>query len=196
MTMAKETQAATHDSRSERDALLAAAIAVVERAGGPAVTVAEIAAAAGVDAAAASEIFASVDDLLVESALRMCRDDLDLDALAVRDAAPTVSAYARHFAGRKVFYRAMRGGDVATVLDARMAEMLAPFITVQTSTLLAAHGALLETLVIQSTIECFVVTNRWILESPVDEGPEGLYVLLEDIVLRRVEDARLRENPA
>jgi AcrR family transcriptional regulator len=182
------------DDLSARDALLDAAVGVVERYQTPSVGLGEIAAAAGVSADASSALFSSVDELLIEAALRNCRDDLGLDALAQTGSAPTVSAYAHHFARRKSFYRAMRDGDVAAALDGRMAELLAPFIAVQTRTLISTRNGveLLDEMILEVTIECFTVTNAWILESPAAEGAEGLYVRLEEIVIRRIEDARLR----
>ena len=177
---------------ASRPALLVAAIGVVESAGTPAVTLGEIAAAAAVDAGAASGLFASVDDLLVEAALQMCADDLRLAAVAETTGAPTVSAYAHHFARRRVFYRAMRHGAVAETLDARMAELMAPLITVQIRTLVGSRMTedAIAALTVEVTAESFDVTNRWILESGDAEGAESLYIRLEAIVLRRLDDAR------
>ena len=173
-----------------RDALLAAAIGVVEAAGSPAVTIDEIASAAGVAADEASALFGSVDDLLVEAALRMCADDLRLSAGVV--GSPTVSAYAHHFARRRVFYRAMRDGAVAELLDARMAGLVAPLITMQIRTVVGArlNEDAIAQLTLDVTAESFEVTNGWILESGDSAGPESLYVRLEAIVVRRLDDAR------
>ena len=175
-----------------RDALLRAAIGVVERAQTSAVTFAEIASAAGVDADEASALFPSVDDLLVEATLHMCREDLRLAAMA--EAAPTVSAYAHHFASRRPFYRAMRVSAVAAKLDARMAEVIGPRIAVQIRTLLGSRidDVRLGAMTAEVTAESFVVTNRWIADSPDGEGAESLYVLFEAIVLRRLEEMRTR----
>ena len=183
---------------SARDALLLASVGVVERAGNPAVTLEEIASAAEVDIDVASALFGSendphsVDDLLVEAALRMCADDLRLDAIAKSTGAPTVSAYAHHFAARRRFYRAMRHGPVAELLDARMAEVMAPLISVQIRTLVGRKltDEVLAALTVEVTAESFDVTNRWIAESADAEGAESLYVQLEAIVLRRLEEAR------
>ena len=180
-----------------RDALLRAAIGVVERAQTSAVTIAEIASAARVDADEASVLFPSVDDLLVDAALKMCRDDLRLAPAAnsaAAEAAPTVSAYAHHFASRRPFYRAMRIGTVAFKLDARMAEVIGPRIAVQIRTLVGSRidDVQLEALTAEVTAESFDVTNRWIAEGSNDEGPEELYVLFEAIVLRRLEEMRAR----
>lgn len=173
-----------------RDALLAAAIGVVEAAGSPAVTIDEIASAAGVAVDEASALFGSVDDLLVEAALRMCADDLRLSAGVV--GSPTVSAYAHHFARRRVFYRAMRDGAVAELLDARMAGLVAPLITMQIRTVVGArlNEDAIAQLTLDVTAESFEVTNGWILESGDSAGPESLYVRLEAIVVRRLDDAR------
>lgn len=173
-----------------RDALLAAAIGVVEAAGSPAVTIDEIASAAGVAADEASALFGSVDDLLVEAALRMCAGDLRLSAGVV--GSPTVSAYAHHFARRRVFYRAMRDGAVAERLDARMAGLVAPLITMQIRTVVGArlNEDAIAQLTLDVTAESFEVTNGWILESGDSAGPESLYVRLEAIVVRRLDDAR------
>jgi len=175
-----------------RPALIAAAIGVVETAGTPAVTLSDISAAAGVDAVVASGLFASVDDLLVEAALQMCADDLRLAAVAETTGAPTVSAYAHHFARRRVFYRAMRHGAVAETLDARMAELMAPLITVQIRTLVGSRMTedAIAALAVEVTAESFDVTNQWIVESDEAEGAESLYMRLEAIVLRRLDDAR------
>ncbi|WP_411699709.1 hypothetical protein [Conyzicola sp.] len=176
----------------QRAALTAAAIGVVERAGTSAVTLSEIAAAAQVDADAASGLFDSVDDLLIEAALRMAADDLRLDAVARSAGAPSASAYSHHFATRRAFYRAVRVGSVAAKLDARMAEVMAPLIAVQIRTLVGARISeeVLEQLTADVTRECFEVTNRWIVESADDAGPESLYVRFEAIMLHRLEEVR------
>lgn len=177
---------------STRTAVLEAAIGVVERAGTPAVTIAAIAHAAGVPADEASALFSSVDDLLVEAALRMCVDDLRLEAIARSAGAPTVSAYALHFARRRDFYRAMRIGPVAAQLDARMAAVMAPLIAVQIRTVVGTRigDDLLRQMTVEVTEESFAVTNRWILASGPHEGAESLYLLLEAIVLRGLDEAR------
>jgi hypothetical protein len=174
---------------SARDALLGAAVGVVEAAGTPAVTMSEVASAARVEVDEASGLFPSVDDMLVEAALRMCADDLRLDATT---GAPTVSAYALHFARRRVFYRAMRNGAVAERLDARMARLVAPLITLQIRTLVGAHLTedAIAQLTADVTAESFEVTNSWIVGTGDAEGAESLYRRLEAIVVRRLDDAR------
>jgi hypothetical protein len=174
-----------------------AAIDAVEEARTSAVDLAEIASAAGVDADVASGIYPTVDDLLVDAALRMCAEELRLAAVAETAGAPTVSAYAHHFARRRTFYRAMRIGSVAQLLDARMSELVAPLIRVQIRTLVGPllTDEALEALTVEVTAESFEVTNGWIVGSGDDDGPESLYVRLEAIVLRRLEEARqLREG--
>jgi len=175
---------------SPRDALLAAAVGVVQEAGTSAVTVPAIARAARVDVDEASALFSSVDELLVEAALRMCADDLRLEMIAQKQGAPTVSAYAQHFARRRGFYRAMRDGAVAAKLDERMAAVMAPLISVQIRTLVGARigDELLDQMTAAVTAESFAVTNRWILESADDEGADSLYVRLEAIVLRGLDE--------
>ena len=181
-----------HDVRNDdcgsSRALLTAAIAVVERAGSPEVTIEEIAAAAGVEPDAASALFPSVDELLVEAALQMSADDLQLATVAV----PTVSAQARHYAKRRAFYRAMRLGPVSRLLDARMAQVIAPLISDQIRTLVGAHLTenALAALTGEVTAESFAVTNRWIVESDDSATAESLYVELEAIVVRRFDDVR------
>lgn len=178
-------------------ALRMAAIDAVEEARTSAVDLAEIASAAGVDADVASGIYPTVDDLLVDAALRMCAEELRLAAVAETAGAPTVSAYAHHFARRRTFYRAMRIGSVAQLLDARMSELVAPLIRVQIRTLVGPllTDEALEALTVEVTAESFEVTNGWIVGSGDDDGPESLYVRLEAIVLRRLEEARqLREG--
>lgn len=173
-----------------RDAILAAAIAVVESAQTSAVGIDAIAGAAEVDVDEASAIFSSVDELLVEAALRMCAHDLRLEMIAQTQGAPTVSAYAQHFARRRVFYRAMRIGPVAAMLDERMAAVMAPLISVQIQTLVGARISddQLEQLTADLTAESFAVTNQWILDSAESAGPESLYLRLEAIVLRGLDE--------
>lgn len=173
-----------------RDALLAAAIGVVERAKTAEVTIAEIAGVAAVGPDVASALFESVDELLIEAALVVCADDLRLATIA--GSAPTVSAYAHHFAKRRDFYRAMRAGSVAAALDARMARVMAPLISVQIRTLLGDRitDDMLQAMTAEVTKECFDVTTGWIVEGSADDGPEVLYLRLEAIVIRRLEDAR------
>lgn len=176
------------DDCGRQHALLDAAIAVVERAGTPDVTIEEIADAAGVEPRAASALFPSVDELLVEAALRMSADDLQLATVAV----PTVSAQARHYAKRRAFYRAMRLGPVARLLDARMAQVIAPLISEQIRTLVGARLTenALAALTGEVTAESFAVTNRWIVESDDSATAESLYMELEAIVVRRFDDVR------
>ncbi|GAB3605691.1 hypothetical protein GCM10027413_11000 [Conyzicola nivalis] len=172
----------------QRAALAAAAIGVVERAGTSVVTLDEIAAAARVDAGVASALFDSVDELLIEAALRLATADLGLDG----SGAPTVSTFSHHFARRRAFYRAMRVGSIAPRLDARMSAVMGPLIATQIRTLVGGRisDGLLEQLTVDVTLECFEVTNRWILEARDDDGPESLYVRFEAIVLRRLEEVR------
>ena len=166
--------------------LLAAAIGVVERAGTSAVSIDEIADAAGVEPSEASALFSSVDELLVAAALQMSARDLELATVSV----PTVSAQARHYAKRRDFYRAMRIGPVASLLDARMAQVIAPLISAQIRTLVGARMTeeSVAAMTGQVTAEAFAVTNRWIVESDDSTTVESLYVQLEAIVVRRFDD--------
>ena len=172
---------------SARDALRLAAIDVVERARTSAVTFAQIAEAAEVDADVASALYSTVDDLLVDAALRMCAEELRLATVAVTVGAPPVSSYAHHFARRRSFYRAMRVGPVAQKLDARMAELVAPLIAAQIRTLVGARMTDddIDAMTAEVTAESFEVTNGWIVASGDAEGAESLYVRLEAIVVRR-----------
>jgi len=185
-----------HDpTPNHRDALLLAAVAVVAQAETSAVTMAEIASAAGVDVDVASALFESVDELLIEAALRQAATDLKLDG-AQSNGAPTVSAFAHHFAARRPFYRAMRIGPVAAALDARMAVLVAPLISVQLRAVLGPHitdDALAE-MTVFATAESFRVTNGWIVGGADTDGAEALYVLLEGIVLSSLELARAQRD--
>jgi hypothetical protein len=181
----------------QRAALTSAAIGVVERAGTSVVSFAEIEAAARVGADVASALFDSVDDLLIEASLRMAADDLGLDVGLDGTAAesagpPTISSFSHHFARRRFFYRAMRVGTVAPRLDARMSAVVAPLIATQIRTLVGGRISeeVLDDLTTAVTLECFEVTNRWILDAPNGDGPESLYVRFEAIVLRRLEEVR------
>lgn len=167
-----------------------AAVAEVERVGTPVVTVRAIAEAAGCDVAWAESLFDRVDDLLVEAALTMCAEELKLDVRAAPTAAPAASAYAHHFARHRAFYRAMRLGPVAGQLDARMGAMVAPLIEAQIRTVLGTRLSeeLVASLTATITEESFEVTTGWIVESAESEGAEALYVRLEAIVLRRLEE--------
>jgi len=176
------------DSAGLRDSLLSAAVGVVERAMTSDVSIEEIAAVAGVEPAAASRLYPAVDELLIGAALRMCAEDLRLATIEV----PTVSAYARHFAGRRAFYRAMRIGPVAQKLDARMAELMAPLISLQIGTLVGAHMSdeAIRALTVEVTAEAFEITNGWIVRSDDDAPVEELYLELEAIVVRRFDTVR------
>jgi len=177
---------------SVRGAILAAAVGVVERAGTSDVTVDDVAAAAGVDASIVTGMFGAVDELLIEAALGLAADDLRLDAIVLASGAPTVSAYAHHFAKRRVFYRAMRSGPVTAKLDARMAVMVAPLILVQIRALVGPNitDELVASMAAETTVEAFEITNGWMLESSDSDGPETLYVLFEALVLHRLDIAR------
>ena len=178
---------------SNRDALLLAAVDVVADAKTSAVSMDGIAAAAGVDVDVASALFESVDELLIEAALRQAATDLKLDG-ARANAAPTVSSFAHHFAARRPFYRAMRIGAVAAALDARMAMLVAPLISAQLRAVVGPHitDETLAEMTAVATAESFRVTNGWIVGGAENEGPEALYVLLEGIVLRSLDAARPR----
>jgi len=101
-----------------------------------------------------------------------------------------VSAQARHYAKRRDFYRAMRIGPVASLLDARMAQVIAPLISAQIRTLVGARMTeeSVAAMTGQVTAEAFAVTNRWIVESDDSTTVESLYVQLEAIVVRRFDD--------
>lgn len=88
----------TAKGRARRDALLDAALAVIERDGPAALTHRAVAAEAGLPTSAATYYFADIDDLLV-SVLRRSIADYDatvgpLDALDVDAAAATIRQYA------------------------------------------------------------------------------------------------------
>ena len=175
----------------DREALLLAAVPVVEQAGTAAVTLAAIAAHAGVDADVASALFPDVDGLVIDAALAMCIADLGL-ATDASAGIPTVSAYATHFARGRVFYRAMRIGGVAAALDARMAQLVAPLIEAQIRVVVGSRLTehQIAELTLAVTAESFEITNRWIVESPATAGAESLYVQLEAIVVRGLEHVR------
>lgn len=184
----------SHDpTLSHRDALLLAAVGVVEKAETSAVTMAEIASVAGVDVDVASALFESVDELLIEAALRRTATDLKLDG-AQSNGAPTVSAFAHHFAARRPFYRAMRIGPVAAALDARMAVLVAPLISVQLRAVVGPHITedALAQMTATATAESFRVTNAWVVDGADTDGAEALYLLFEGIVLSSLELARTR----
>jgi hypothetical protein len=189
---AEETVLSRDPDFSPRDALRWAAIDVVELARTSAVTLAAIAEAAEVDADVASGLYPTVDDLLVDAALQMCARELRLSTVVETDGAPPVSSYAHHFARRRAFYRAMRIGPVAHQLDARMAELVAPLIAAQIRTLVGARMTprALDAMIAEVTAESFEVTTGWILESGEGDGAESLYVRLEAIVLRRLDEVR------
>jgi AcrR family transcriptional regulator len=113
--------AADRRVRRSRAALMSAAIALVTERGTAAVTLSEIAEAADVSRRVVYQHFGDRDMLLLEAGLDLARRELlprlpELGALAV----------SRHFAGHRVFYRALLTGPCAYGLDRGLIRLLLP----------------------------------------------------------------------
>jgi len=173
-------------------ALIAAGLDRVARTGTSLVTLDEIAADAGIGADVAAELFPSANELLVRGAMARCIEELRVAPAEGPGSVPTASGYARHFARHREFYRAMRIGEVAALLDARMAAAVAPLVAHQIRTVVGSNltGEQIATMTADVTAESFEVTNRWIVEAPDGATPESLYMRLEDLVLRQLEAVR------
>ena len=174
-----------HDGDLERS-LLAAGLALVEVGGTPLVTLAEIAAHAGVGSDEAAALFPSANELLVRAAIARCVHELRVSSTG---AFPPLSAYAQHFSRHREFYRAMRIAEVAALLDARMAALVAPFIAEQIRMVVGSRVSddVVATMTAEITAESFEATNGWIVDGPGSAAPESLYVRLEAIVLSHIE---------
>jgi AcrR family transcriptional regulator len=185
----KSAMTAQPETDAAQRSLEAAGLALVERGGTPVVTIAEIAALAGIDPAQAATLIPSTDELLVRAAINRCVDEL---RVASTGAFPPLSAYARHFARHRAFYRAMRIGEVAALLDARMAQLVAPFIEEQIRVVVGTRVSdrVVATMTADVTSQSFEATNGWIVGGPETGTPESLYVRLEAIVLRQLEGLR------
>ena len=174
-----------------RSAVLDAAIVVVEREGTPAVTTREIAAAAGVDDATVVDAFASTDELLVEAALDACSRDLSTFEIEASDT-PPLSAFAHHYAKRRLFYRALRIGAMAQKIDARMG----PFIVSRVeSRIRFFFGTRLGEAQItrearRITTEATHITNSWIVDETWDGNPDDLYRALDALLMENVTSIR------
>ena len=117
--------AADRRVRRSRAALIRAAIAVVTERGTAAVSVTDIAEAADVSRPVLYQQFGDRDSLLLEAALDLVRRELLSERPPGRGRDGTL-AVARHFAGHRVFYRAMLMSPCAFALNKGLAELLAP----------------------------------------------------------------------
>ncbi|MFJ1967439.1 TetR/AcrR family transcriptional regulator [Streptomyces sp. NPDC087903] len=115
--------------RRSRSALMRAAVELVTARGTSAVPLSDIAEAADVSRRVVYQHFGDRDALLLEAGLDLARREL-LPRLA--DVSPGTTtreralATARHFAGHRVFYRALLTGSCAFALDRGLIGLLLP----------------------------------------------------------------------
>jgi AcrR family transcriptional regulator len=114
--------------RRTRAAVLRAAFDLVTARGTAAVTVSEIAEAADVSRRVVYQHFGDLDGVLLEAGLDLVRRELlpcIADAPQPDERALTL-ATARHFAGHRVFYRALLTGSCAFALDRGLISLFLP----------------------------------------------------------------------
>lgn len=115
--------------RRTRTAVLRAAVDLVTERGTTAVTVSEIAEAADVSRRVVYQHFGDLGTVLLEAGLDLARREL-LPRLAdlrePTDGRAETLAMARHFAGHRMFYRALLTGSCAFALDRGLISLLLP----------------------------------------------------------------------
>jgi AcrR family transcriptional regulator len=120
-----------HDRRVRRTraAVLRAAVDLVTERGTTAVALSEIAEAADVSRRVIYQHFGDLDTVLLEAGLDLARREL-LPRLAnlreTADGRDEALAMALHFAGHRVFYRALLTGSCAFALDRGLIKLLLP----------------------------------------------------------------------
>jgi AcrR family transcriptional regulator len=115
--------------RRTRAAVLRAVIDLVTERGTTAITVSEVAEAADVSRRVVYQHFGDLDSLLLEAGLDLARRELLprlTDLVPPADARAETLAVARHFAGHRVFYRALFTGSCAFALDRGLISLLLP----------------------------------------------------------------------
>lgn len=112
--------------RRSRSALMTAAAALVGDRGTTAVTLSDIAEAADVGRKAAYQQFGDRDTLLLETAIDLLRQELLPEITELPPGRARAIASARHFAGRRSFYRAMLTSANASRLSAAVVELFMP----------------------------------------------------------------------
>lgn len=119
---------ASHDRRAvrTRDAVHAAAIALVTERGTSDVALAEIASAAGVSRQTIYLHYRDRDDALIAAAVDLFATHL-VPTAEHADEDLAVNALATHFDAYRAFYRAMMDGPCGTQLNRRVFELIQPF---------------------------------------------------------------------
>ncbi|KAA9158090.1 TetR/AcrR family transcriptional regulator [Amycolatopsis acidicola] len=109
-----------------RSALLTAAVSLVSERGTTAVSITELARAAGVSRQLVYLHFGDRDSLLVAAAIELARGELPLERSKPLVGRAGVLAAVRHFDRHRVFYRAMLTGSCAFAMTSALTELLAP----------------------------------------------------------------------
>jgi AcrR family transcriptional regulator len=114
--------------RRSRAALMGAAVALVSERGTAAVSLSEIAEAADVSRRVVYQHFGDRDTLLLEAGLDLARRELlpYLTQSTPASGRERALAVSRHFAGHRVFYRALLTGSGAFALDRGLISLLLP----------------------------------------------------------------------
>lgn len=114
--------------RRSRSALMRAAVALVAERGTAAVAISDLAEAADVSRQVVYQQFGDRDTLLLEAALDLARRELmpHLETAPGLDGRGRALAVARHFAGHRVFYRAILTSSCAFALNKALSGLLIP----------------------------------------------------------------------
>jgi len=167
-----DTAAPARDRRVRRTraALLNAAVTLVTERGTAAVALSDLAEAADVSRRVVYQHFGDRDTLLLEAGLDLARREL-LPHLAADPPLPghaRALAVARHFAGHRVFYRALLTGPCAFALDRGLISLLLP---VNRQALQREHGGRLTPEAIDD-LATFMTgggsafVTKWVVEAP------------------------------
>lgn len=163
--------------RRSRAALMRAAVALVSERGTAAVPLSDIAEAADVSRRMVYQHFGDRDTLLLEAGLDLARREL----LPRLTGGPHVSghgaalAVSEHFAGHRVFYRALLTGSCAFALDRGLISLLLP---VNRDGLRRLSGARLspraiDDLAAYMTGGAAALVTTWVVEGPDPLDPEA-----------------------
>ncbi|MET7475644.1 TetR/AcrR family transcriptional regulator [Streptomyces sp. NPDC005648] len=170
------TEPASQDPRvlRSRAALMGAAVRLVSERGSTALSVKDLAEAAGVSRQLVYLQFGDRDTLLVEAAADLVRREL-FEGMEDDDPRAWASAMARHFAGRRAFYRAMLTGSCAFAMTRTLTGL---FGGVNDTFLRRRFGVVDED--VAHDLAAFVaggtgaVVNDWLIDGDDPLDPEAL----------------------
>lgn len=163
--------------RRSRAALMRAAIALVSERGTASVPLSDIAEAADVSRRVVYQHFGDRDTLLLEAGLDLARRELlpRLTVAAPADGPGAALAVSRHFAGHRVFYRALLTGSCAFALDRGLISLLLPVNRDGIRRL--AGGRLgaraIDDLAAYMTGGAAALVTTWVVEGPDPLDPEA-----------------------